>query len=137
VSALVQVFATLIFGAFLDWRRVDPNRRAKYGYIFKMSLMDGCCVWATVVQNGYSHSAPSLDWDDAGFGRGWALYLFLQINFSLAYNFGFWLISFLAREPKETVRYMSVARATEAAGQCIASGISSTSAPVRLLWLIF
>lgn len=96
-----------------------------------MSLIGGCWAWGTVVQVGYSRHKPSLDWDDDGFGRGWALYIFWSINFSLAYNYGFWLIGLMARGPKEVVRYMSVARAVEAAGQCIASGISSTSAPVR------
>jgi hypothetical protein len=36
----------------------------------------------------------------------------------------------MAKEPAEIVRYTSIARALEAAGQCIASGISSTSAPL-------
>lgn len=36
----------------------------------------------------------------------------------------------MAKEPAEIVRYTSFARALEAAGQCIASGISSTSAPL-------
>lgn len=134
VSALAQVFTTLVFGAFLDWTRLSSNRRAKYGYIFMMSLIGGCWAWGTVVQVGYSQHKPSLDWDDAGFGRGWALYIFWSINFSLAYNYGFWLIGLMARDPKEVVRYMSVARAVEAAGQCIASGISSTSAPVGKLF---
>ncbi|KAK9414889.1 putative Major facilitator superfamily (MFS) profile domain-containing protein [Seiridium unicorne] len=130
VSALAQVVATLIFGAFLDWTKFDLNKRARYGYIFMMALTGGCWIWGTIVQNKYTHHKPALDWDDAGFGRGWALYIFWQINFSLAYNYGFWMISFLAREPKETVRYMSVARAAEAAGQCIASGTNSTSTPL-------
>ncbi|KAM0815770.1 putative Major facilitator superfamily (MFS) profile domain-containing protein [Seiridium cardinale] len=130
VSALAQVAATLIFGAFLDWTKFDLNKRARYGYIFMMALIGGCWIWGTIVQNEYTHHKPALDWDDAGFGRGWALYIFWQVNFSLAYNYGFWMISFLAREPEETVRYMSVARAAEAAGQCIASGISSTSTPL-------
>ncbi|KAH8657863.1 major facilitator superfamily domain-containing protein [Xylariales sp. PMI_506] len=130
ISAVAQVVATLIFGAFLDWTQIDLNRRAKYGYIFMMTLIGGCWIWGTIVQKGYSESRPALDWDDSGFGRGWALYIFLQINFSLTYNFGFWLISFLAKEPKETARYMSIARAAEAAGQCISSGISSTSIPL-------
>ncbi|KAI1843256.1 hypothetical protein JX265_012171 [Neoarthrinium moseri] len=128
VSALAQVVATLIFGAFLDWTRLDLNKRARYGFIFMMTLIGGCWVWGAIVQNEYTLHKPQLDWVDTGFGRGWALYIFWQVNFSLAYNFGFWLISFLARNPKETARYMSVARAAEAAGQCISSGISSTSA---------
>lgn len=130
VSALAQVSTTLAFGTFLDWTSISSNRRAKYGYVFMMSLIGGCWAWGTVVQIGYSQHKPSLDWDDAGFGRGWALYIFWSINFSLAYNYGFWLIGLMARDPKEVVRYMSVARAVEAAGQCIASGVSSTSAPV-------
>lgn len=130
VSALAQVAATLLFGAFLDWTRFDLNRRARYGYVGMMALIGGCWIWGAVVQNQYSQHKPALDWDDDGFGAGWALYIFWQINFSLTYNFGFWMISFLAREPKETARYMSLARGAEAAGQCISSGISSTSAPV-------
>lgn len=130
VSALAQVFTTLLFGAFLDWTSISSNRRARYGFLFMMSLIGGCWAWGTVVQVGYTRHKPSLDWDDAEFGRGWALYIFWSINFSLAYNYGFWLIGLMARDPKEVVRYMSVARAVEAAGQCIASGISSTSAPV-------
>lgn len=134
VSALAQVFTTLVFGASPDWTRLSLNLRAKYGYIFMMSLIGGCWAWGTVVQVGYSQHKPSLDWDDSGFGRGWTLYIFWSINFSLAYNYGFWLIVLMARDPKEVRRYMSVARAVEAAGQCIASGISSTSAPVGELF---
>ncbi|KAI1455959.1 MFS general substrate transporter [Annulohypoxylon moriforme] len=130
ISAVAQVVTTLLFGSFLDWTNISLEKRARYGYIAMMSLIGGCWIWGVIVQNGYTHHKPALDWDDDGFGRGWALYIFWQINFSLTYNFGFWLISFLAREPKETVRYMSVARAAEAAGQCISSGISSTSAPL-------
>ncbi|KAI0109790.1 MFS general substrate transporter [Daldinia grandis] len=130
VSAIAQVVTTLAFGAFLDWTRVSLNKRARYGYIAIMILIGGCWIWGVIIQNEYTHHKPALDWDDAGFGRGWALYIFWQINFSLTYNFGFWLIGFLAREPKEIVRYMSIARAAESAGQCISSGISSTSAPL-------
>ncbi|KAH9894625.1 MFS general substrate transporter [Xylariomycetidae sp. FL2044] len=130
VSAIAQVVSTLIIGAFLDWTRFDLNKRARYAYIAMMALIGGCWVWGTIVQHNYQHHKPALDWDDAGFGKGWALYIFWQINFALTYNYGFWLISFLAQEPKETVRFMSVARAAEAAGQCVSSGISSTSAPL-------
>lgn len=140
VSALAQVLTTLAFGAFLDWAALSLNRRARYAYLAMMALAGGCWVWGVIVQAGYDRqqerndggTRPALDWADgpAAFGRGWALYILWSVNFSLAYNYGFWLLGLLARDPKEVVRYMSVARAAEAAGQCIASGISSTSAPV-------
>ncbi|KAL2284988.1 hypothetical protein FJTKL_08526 [Diaporthe vaccinii] len=76
VSALAQVFTTLVFGAFLDWTSLSSNRRARYGYIFMMPLIGGCWAWGSVVQVGYSQNKPSLDWDDHEFGRGWAPYIF-------------------------------------------------------------
>ncbi|PCG97657.1 Major facilitator superfamily domain, general substrate transporter [Penicillium occitanis (nom. inval.)] len=128
VSAIAQVVTTLAFGAFLDQKRISLNKRAQIGYIFIMSLVGGCWIWGTVVQTGYQKHKPALDWVDSG--RGWALYILWQVNFSLLYNFGYWLVGFMAKEPAEIVRYTSIARALEAAGQCIASGISSTSAPL-------
>lgn len=53
--------------------------------------------------------------------------MFQQVEFALTYNYGYWLIGFLAKSPAEVVRYSSVARGVEAAGQCVASGIASTS----------
>ncbi|KAH7024774.1 major facilitator superfamily domain-containing protein [Microdochium trichocladiopsis] len=130
ISAVAQVVSTLLFGAFLDWRALSLNKRARYGYIFMMALIGGTWAWGTVVQRDYHLHKPSLDWSDDGFDRGWALYVFWQINFSLTYNYGFWLISWLAAEPKDAVRSMSVIRGVEAAGQAISSGISSTTVPL-------
>ena len=132
ISAIAQVISTLLFGAFLDWKAISLNKRAVYGYVLMMALIGATWAWGIVVQHDYSLNKPALDWNDAGFGRGWALYIFWQINFSLTYNYGFWLISWLAAEPKDTVRFMSAIRGVEAAGQAISSGISSTSIPVSL-----
>lgn len=56
--------------------------------------------------------------------------MFLQVNFALTYNYGYWLVGYMAKEHREIVRYTSVVRSLEAAGQCVASGISSTATPV-------
>ena len=45
-----------------------------------MTLFGAVWIWAAVVQSGYEKSTPALDWVDQGFGRGWALYVFLQVN---------------------------------------------------------
>lgn len=130
VTALAQVLATGIMGAFLDWKRLSLNQRAKYGFLGMMTMSCGTWVWAVVIQHKYQQHKPALDWVDSAFGEGWALYVFQQVEFALTYNFGYWLMGFLAKEPAEVVRYTSVCRAVEAAGQCIASGISSTKTPL-------
>jgi hypothetical protein len=128
VTALAQVLATAIMGSFLDYKRLSINTRARYGFLAMMVLSGGVWTWALVIQHKYGQHKPALDWTDSAFGEGWALYVFQQVEFALTYNYGYWLISFLAREPVEVVRYSSVARGVEAAGQCVASGISSTQA---------
>jgi hypothetical protein len=142
ITAVAQVLATFVMGTFLDWRRLSINQRAKYGFLGMMTLSGGIWVWAIVIQHKYQSKKPALDWVDDGFGEGWALYVFQQIEFALTYNFGYWLIGWLAKAPVEVIRYAAVARGVEAAGQCIASGISSTKTPVcvhndlgRTLWL--
>lgn len=80
VSALAQITANLFFGSFLDWQRFTLNQRAKYSYIFMMTLFGAVWVWGAVVQSGYEKNKPALDWVDPGFGRGWGLYLMLQVN---------------------------------------------------------
>lgn len=101
-----------------------------------MVLIGGCWIWGTVVQKGYTDHKPALDWDDAGFGRGWALYIMWQVNWALTYNYGYWLVGNLAREPADVPRLTSSIRALESAGQCIASGISSTSTPVSRIFML-
>jgi hypothetical protein len=129
VTALAQVLATAIMGCFLDYKRLSINTRARYGFLGMMVLSGGVWTWALIIQHKYGKHKPALDWTDAAFGEGWALYVFQQVEFALTYNYGYWLVGFLAKKPVEVVRYASVARGVEAAGQCIASGISSTKAP--------
>ncbi|CAI7602262.1 unnamed protein product [Penicillium bialowiezense] len=130
IAALGQITANIFFGSFLDWNRFTLNQRARYSYIFIMALFGGTWIWGTVVQHGYEMHAPKLDWVDSGFGRGWAFYIMMQVNFALAYNYGYWLAGYMARDPAEIIRLTSTVRAVEAAGGAVASGISSTHAPL-------
>lgn len=130
ISALAQITATMLMGTFLDWSRFSLSVRARAGYLFIMALIGGCWVWGTVVQKGYTDNKPSLDWADGGFGRGWALYILWQVNWALTYNYGYWLVASLARTAADVPRLTSILRAMESAGQCVASGISSTTTPL-------
>ncbi|KAL3440268.1 major facilitator superfamily domain-containing protein [Aspergillus insuetus] len=130
ISALGQITANFFFGTFLDWQRLTLNQRARYSYIFMMALFGGTWIWGTVIQHEYGLNPPHLDWADSGFGRGWAFYILMQVNFALAYNYGYWLAGYVAKGPAEIIRLTSTVRAVEAAGGAVAAGISSTSAPL-------
>lgn len=130
VSAVGQILATVALGSFLDWKRISAATRARAAYIAIMALVGGCWVWGAVVQREYSARAPALDWSDDGFARGWAVYILWQVSWVMTYNFGYWLISLIAREGAEVPRLTSYIRTLESAGQTISSGISSTKTPV-------
>ncbi|KAL4873981.1 hypothetical protein BDV12DRAFT_205394 [Aspergillus spectabilis] len=116
ISALAQITANFFFGTFLDWQQFTLNQRARYSYIFIMALFGGTWIWGAVVQHDYGLNAPNLDWADNGFGRGWAFYILMQVDFALAYNYGYWLAGYVARGPAEIIRLTSTVRAVEAAG---------------------
>jgi hypothetical protein len=80
VSALAQITANIIFGSFLDWKRLSLNQRSKISCLGLMSLFGGTWIWGTVIQHEYGLNKPALDWVDSGFGRGWALYIMMQVN---------------------------------------------------------
>lgn len=127
VTALAQILATGLLGTFLDYKPLTINQRARIGFLSIMTLSGGIWTWAIIIQHKYQRTNPALDWTDSAFGEGWSLYVFQQVEFALTYNYGYWLIGFLAKRPAEIVRYSSVARGVEAAGQCVASGIASTA----------
>ncbi|GAA5834699.1 hypothetical protein JCM11251_003636 [Rhodosporidiobolus azoricus] len=132
VAALVQILGNLVFGAFLDWQRLSLNARVRWGFIGMMTLHVGTWIWATIIQQEYETAAvkPAFDWSDAGFGRGWVLYLFVQLCFSTIYNYMFWVIGGLAKHSNEVVRFTSIIRSWESAGGAVASGIASTKTPL-------
>ncbi|OLN81916.1 UNC93-like protein 6 [Colletotrichum chlorophyti] len=101
-----------------------------YAYIGMMALFGGTWVWATIIQHEYGLKAPALDWSDNGFGRDWALYILLQVDFASVYNYGYLIAGYMARDTAEIIRFTSTVRAVEAAGGAVASGISSTHAPM-------
>ncbi|KAL2753083.1 hypothetical protein ACRALDRAFT_1058753 [Sodiomyces alcalophilus JCM 7366] len=126
ISAVAQIIGTLALGAFLDWKGLSFNARARSSYMAMMALVGGCWVWGAIVQREYSNAAPGLDWSDDGFGRGWAVYILWQVNWALTYNYGYWLVSRMAREAADVPRLTSY----KSAGQTISSGISSTKTPL-------
>ncbi|KXH62307.1 hypothetical protein CSAL01_09793 [Colletotrichum salicis] len=101
------ITANFISGNILEWKRFTINQRAKLAYFGTMALFG-----------------------QTGFGCGWALYILLQVNFALAYTYGYWIAGYMARDNAEIIRFISTVRAVEAAGGAVASGISSTHAPL-------
>lgn len=59
--------------------------RARYGFAVILTLSGAFWIWATIIVTEYTRTKPTLDWSDAGFGRGFAVFIFLTLGFQLNY----------------------------------------------------
>ena len=85
LSGIVAVIAGNILGAFLDRQRLPLKVRARGSFIVVLVLQGAWWVWASVLVTNFRRTGASYDWVDPGFGKAFALFLFLVIGFQLNY----------------------------------------------------
>lgn len=52
-----------------------------------VTLQGAFWIWATVIVTVFTRTKPTYDWADAGFGKGFGVFVFLTIGFQLNYLF--------------------------------------------------
>ncbi|PWY97820.1 hypothetical protein BCV70DRAFT_228386 [Testicularia cyperi] len=129
LAAVSASISNYILGFFLDWKKPSMNTRAKSAFIFIYTLSTGVWIWAIYIMHEYHNTVPKplFDWTSDGYGRGFALYIFLQIVFNTMYELNYWVVGAITDDPNEMVRYAAVIRGVESAGQCVSYGVNSTS----------
>ncbi|KAL4895276.1 hypothetical protein BDV59DRAFT_191795 [Aspergillus ambiguus] len=125
LSGIMALIAGNLLGAYLDRERIRLRTRSRTAFFTILGLQGMWWTWATVVVTEYRKTQPSYDWMDAGFGRGFALYLFWVAGFQLNYMFLYFVVGNLAKDDEEVVRISGLLRGTESAAQAISYGVSS------------
>jgi MFS family permease len=87
LSGIVAIISGNILGAFLDYTRISVKRRARGAFVVILTLQGAWWVWSTVLVTRYNREKPTYDWNDAGFGSGFALFLFWVAGFQINYMF--------------------------------------------------
>ncbi|KAG2417823.1 hypothetical protein HFD88_000922 [Aspergillus terreus] len=125
LSGIMALIAGNLLGAYLDqeWIRLKIRSRAAFATI--LSLQGGWWIWATILVTEYRKTQPTYDWVDAGFGRGFAVYLFWVAGFQLNYMFLYFVVGNIASDDEEVVRIAGLLRGTESAAQAVSYGVSS------------
>ncbi|KAF9889370.1 hypothetical protein FE257_007480 [Aspergillus nanangensis] len=125
LSGIMAVTAGNILGAYLDQKWISLKARSRGAFLAILGLQGGWWIWATIIVTEYRKTQPSYDWADAGFGRGFALYLFWVAGFQVNYMFLYFVVGNLADDEEEVVRIAGLLRGTESAVQAISYGLSS------------
>jgi MFS family permease len=88
VSGIMAIVAGNLLGAFLD-SKLALKLRSRAGFALILALQGAWWLWGTIIVTDFHsrETSPTFDWEDAGFGRGFPLYLFWVVGFQLNYMF--------------------------------------------------
>ncbi|KAG4428803.1 hypothetical protein IFR05_015712, partial [Cadophora sp. M221] len=102
-TGIVTITGGNVLGAWLDFKKYSLKTRARGAYIAILGLQGV----------------------DAGFSKGFALFLFWVIGFQVNYVFLSFVVGELAGTDTEVIRIAGLLRGTESAVQAVGYGLSS------------
>lgn len=114
-----------LLGAYLDRTQIQLRTRARSAFWIVVGLQGAWWIWATILVTEFRNSRPTYDWTSPGFGRGFAVFIFLTAGFQLNYLFLYFIIGNLAKNEEEVIRYAALLRGSESAWQAVSYGITS------------
>ena len=85
LSGIVAIIAGNLLGLFLDRTKSSLKIRARTAYVTILTLQGAWWTWGTVLVSNFRRTSPTYDWVDDGFGKAFALFLFLVLGFQLNY----------------------------------------------------
>lgn len=87
LSGIVAVTMGNVLGKYLDYTKLSLKSRSRGAFLTILGLQGAWWIWATVLVTEFNKVNPTYDWVDAGFGKGFALFLFWVAGFQLNYLF--------------------------------------------------
>ncbi|OSS46769.1 hypothetical protein B5807_08881 [Epicoccum nigrum] len=127
LSGIVAVICGNLLGQYLDRTSISLRFRARSTFWFIAVLQGAWWLWATILATEFRKTQPTYDWASPGFGRAFAVFVFLTVGFQLNYLFLYFFIGQLAENEPEVIRYAALLRGTESAWQAVSYGITSVT----------
>ncbi|KAF2147668.1 major facilitator superfamily transporter [Myriangium duriaei CBS 260.36] len=125
LSGIVAVTAGNILGNYLDRTKISLKTRSRCAFAVLATLQGAWWLWATILVTKFRTTQPTYDWSSSGFGHAFAPYVLLTIGFQINYLFLYFIISNLATDSQNVIRYAALLRGTESAWQAVSYGLDS------------
>ncbi|RFU74272.1 major facilitator superfamily transporter [Trichoderma arundinaceum] len=125
LGGVVAIIIGNLTGWWLDYTKVSVKTRARYTFWFIVITQGAWWLWATVISTRYRRTLPTYDWTDSAFGSGFGVYVFLTFGFQINYLFLYFVVTHLAKDQGEVIRYAALLRGTESAWQAVSYGLTS------------
>ncbi|KAL2190299.1 MFS general substrate transporter [Thermothelomyces heterothallicus CBS 203.75] len=130
VSGVAATFANIFWGWFYDLKRFSRPTLAKICWFFFVLSMLGTFGWQVSNEKLYGDSNPrvTLDWENPGFGRGFASMVILRFLNESHYMFVYWIVGAFFDDIETLTLAVGLVRTFESVGSSIAFGIGASSA---------
>lgn len=125
VSGIVAVTVGNLLGSYLDRTGIPLRIRARSTFWTIAIIQGALWLWGTVLVTEFHRTRPVYDWSSPGFGRGFALFVLLTTLFQVNYLFLYFIISNLATDESQVIRYAALLRGSESGWQAVSYGITS------------
>jgi hypothetical protein len=139
-SGVAATFANIFWGWFYDLKIFSRPQLAKITWTFLSILMLGLFGWQVANEKLYSEAVPkvTLDWDQPGFGRGFAVNVMFRFMNESHYMFVYWIIGTFYDDVETLTLAVGLVRTFESVGSAISFGIGAAKvAPMVNLALSF
>ncbi|AEO60774.1 hypothetical protein MYCTH_2120748 [Thermothelomyces thermophilus ATCC 42464] len=129
VSGVSATFANIFWGWFYDLKRFSRPTLAKICWFFFVLGMLGTFGWQVSNEKLYGDSNPrvTLDWENPGFGRGFASMVILRFLNESHYMFVYWIVGAFFDDIETLTLAVGLVRTFESVGSSIAFGIGASS----------
>jgi MFS family permease len=126
VSNFGTLLSSQLMSTLLDYKGLTVKRRLEIGFWYIVFWHLVAWIYGWVVQEKYTASQPSWDWEDAGFVEGFFVLLLWDFARQALQN---WLYYFLATKSSnisELSRLSGILRGQESFAQAISYGLNTT-----------
>ncbi|KAL7812904.1 MFS general substrate transporter [Trichoderma aethiopicum] len=125
LGGIVAIIIGNLTGWWLDQNKISLKVRARYTFWFIVVTQGAWWLWATIVSTRYRQTLPTYDWTDSGFGSAFGVYIFLTFGFQINYLFLYFVVTHIAKDQGQVIRYAALLRGTESAWQAVSYGLTS------------
>jgi MFS family permease len=126
-SGIAATFANIFWGWFYDLQVFSRPQVAKITWTFLSIIMLGLFGWQVANEKLYAGTVPkvTLDWDQPGFGRGFAVNVMFRFMNESHYMFVYWILGTFFNDLETLTLAVGLVRTFESVGSAISFGIGA------------
>lgn len=87
LSGIFAIIGGHCLGAFIDTKRLSEKLRGQGAWLVLTVMQGAWWIWGAVLVTEFRQTRPTYDWSSPGFGRGFAWFLLMVMNFQMNYMY--------------------------------------------------